>query len=736
MQKFKTLASGALGTLLTGASLLAPALAADLSNFGAWTPANTLIVVGDQANAVDIVGGMNIAAAVAQHGATSTAKSASSLVGAVQKDNLLKDQLSTQYGSANIKSNKLSGFKKGTYSWNSKDVDYEEQLYVGGLTVFTSDNVVANTAYGNEDFASTVYLGTTSTGAVKYQNVVSDTDLNTTAVSSDKALTVDFLGTQLKITSVSVANSQITYQAGTKATLGVGGQIVVNGKTLTVKSIGQTSVSIDVDGQSEIISSGTTAKQIGTTPVKVDVNSILYTDDAASRQTSIVAGTDTTKTVTDGDPLTLFGEPDSVSSAVWVWDVIGTGTTALTVGAVHNQVWNAVNKPMVAAGSSLVLPGKYASIDFNGLTVDNNYQYTADLTQGINVAKLDDSQTAPSTNSDSNTFKALRLVSSKKNDGFLVTIQTGTAANYTTDTVYLTYGNTTDDKVRMAFVNSNGNIQYFNSTGLASSNSTATQLYLNDESTILPVTVKYSGAATTGIVNVTLGGFGTGVGGSNDVVINGIDIVNQRMGGTRSTSESGEVVYSGTSIGTRTKDLRTAYGSVFYNPDSNGKADKYTWALPSEKVKATTTVNGNAGTTGSVGGVSFVSLGSGFSKVASTVSAADKSGKNLILVGGPYANALVDELATAGKTYTKTEWNAMAGKAIVQYVAGGFATGNDVIIAAGYAAADTQAASLSLATTALTGTGQSWMGTTQTAFTYTAPKAETTTTTTTTTTTP
>ncbi|MBI4896126.1 MAG: S-layer protein [Candidatus Aenigmarchaeota archaeon] len=72
---------------------------------------------------------------------------------------------------------------------------------------------------------------------------------------------------------------------------------------------------------------------------------------------------------------------------------------------------------------------------------------------------------------------------------------------------------------------------------------------------------------------------------------------------------------------------------------------------------------------------------------------ADKSTKNLILVGGPAVNTLVADLGTAGKTWTRDQYvEAGAGTAIIQLVDDAFTTGKSVLIVAGYEASDTRAA--------------------------------------------
>ncbi len=118
------------------------------------------------------------------------------------------------------------------------------------------------------------------------------------------------------------------------------------------------------------------------------------------------------------------------------------------------------------------------------------------------------------------------------------------------------------------------------------------------------------------------------------------------------------------------------------------------------------------------------SLGSGIAKLDTETTAADKETKNLILVGGPAANKLVEDLATAGKTPDMAYWMSdLQGKYILQAVGDAFATGKTAIVVAGWEASDTQTASLKLATEDVSGAAVSCLGTTCEAFTYPAEEA-------------
>ncbi len=104
-----------------------------------------------------------------------------------------------------------------------------------------------------------------------------------------------------------------------------------------------------------------------------------------------------------------------------------------------------------------------------------------------------------------------------------------------------------------------------------------------------------------------------------------------------------------------------------------------------------------AAVSGGTAEISFPAVSASMAKLDSEVSSGDKSGYNLILVGGPAINSLVAELADAGKTLTLDQWRTdYVNKAIVQVVEDAFASGKTALIVAGYEAADTRNAAAKL----------------------------------------
>ncbi len=170
-----------------------------------------------------------------------------------------------------------------------------------------------------------------------------------------------------------------------------------------------------------------------------------------------------------------------------------------------------------------------------------------------------------------------------------------------------------------------------------------------------------------------------------------------------------------TKYGTLVKKDTDADSVKLWYPDEQAYANVY--VMKSGVSPPTTTTTGTE--VSQTVEVEAPSLGTGIAKLDSGVSSVDKQEKNMILVGGPAANNLVKELATAGKTPDMAYWlSDLQGKFILQAVEDAFEAGRTAIVVAGWEAAETQEASLKLATEDLSGAAVSCMGTTCSDFVY------------------
>ena len=134
-----------------------------------------------------------------------------------------------------------------------------------------------------------------------------------------------------------------------------------------------------------------------------------------------------------------------------------------------------------------------------------------------------------------------------------------------------------------------------------------------------------------------------------------------------------------------------------YSVRSTSSQDKVWLYYPDLQVSANVAVLQKDATTSTGGTTSTtvkqaVPIKTSIAKLDSEVTAADRSNKNLILVGGPAVNSLVAELAAAGKTWGRDQYIAQgAGTSILNLVENAFTTGKSALVVAGHSAADTRA---------------------------------------------
>ncbi|NOR84950.1 S-layer protein [archaeon] len=672
MQKIKQILSGAVGLLMSGATLMTPALADfTLDNFDTMTAANTVVVVGTDAKAMDIVGAINVGAAIAQNGAIADAAAAAVIAGAESDDVTLGAAVNGTLDKSSYKDNDVSGLLDTKISWNSEDVDVEEQIVLdAGLEV-----MVSGMSGGDEEFGDNIVLGTSAKDAIGYRYVIDDSDFNYSAVSDSDPLEVTILGKSITITEVTNGTTDsIKLSEGTETNLKTGESVEINGQTVEVTAIGSGSAAFKIGTSTEFINDGD-EEEIGSTGINVKVDSILYTDDVETRQVLVTVGTDLTTTVKSDESMETFGEPEDEEDAEWVWYVVADDSDVgvLTIGANHNQKYDEADEAVVAIGESLKLPNDYAEVEFTELTETGEQTYELYFDDVDFKLKTDGTTNA----GDKDNQKVLVLQAKDgSGNGFSVTAVTGTEDS---DYVYLSSAN------GIAFKNDDNDIQQ----------GTGSSFSLTSDDTTM--TVSYN--ATTGLVTI-----------EEDAAKQGKNITVQinvatyeYLGANEGDADTNDVTYNSLNMAAKDEDVRTLYGTVIVDGENNADSDKVVLNVPSDQVKATITIKGLGSTVETVeGGVTQVDLGVGIAKLASEAEA-DKTAKNLVLMGGPYANSLVEELAVAGKTPTKAQWGDLTGKAIIQAIDGAFVEGKAAIVVAGYDAEQTRSAALKLMTGGLTG---------------------------------
>jgi len=661
----KRVAAISAGATLMGATMMG-AVAADLSDYPAPFVTdgqlNGIVVVGATADMADMIGAGDIIATLTQATVT-TGTSSTTTIGGKSDEVTLGLDVDSALDSSPYTDSEIDGLIDGTIEFNDTDYDVHEAL------TFDTNLDVAISIGDDSEYGSNIYLETEDEGAFNYYFVFDEAFTANPTVA--EPLKLNILGKDIRITAWATDN-KFTLRAGTEAVLAQGESIEVDGKMVTIDTIGETTVAVTVDGETEFLSADDT-EEIGSSGIEVEIEDILYTDDADSRAVMVFVGTDVSEEVTHGDSMELFGEPEEEADAEWIWyvdktdngNVAGSGTNMPVIGATHNQEWNDADDDMIGVGGRITLPNDYGYVELTG---------TTDVEYATYTISFDDSFDTE----DENNVPVIKLSSNLDDEGF--TIVDGTTHNV--DTIYIRSG-TASAAASFTYIDSDNDAQDVAITG---ENTSETQVNIKFGDTDWNL-------GTTQLLNVTKTIFiEDATSGNITITVTQAVDAEGYLGTTAETAETAELDVGGTDIGTEDEDQRNSYGVIFMNPDSNGDNDKVEFMVPDDQIEATVTLAGPGAsvttatesvTVNTVAGQKIISLDSDVS---------DPTATNMILVGGPAVNSLTAKalglaFPTSGAASTVPE-----GAAMLKYVEDAFGGSNVVLIVAGWEKAETAAA--------------------------------------------
>lgn len=803
MQKIKKVASGAIGLFLTGATLMGPALAADLSDFQSMGPSDTMVVVGANAITADVVGGINIGGKLAQSGIESATCSVTCEdTGTAQVTDGVKIETSSKklyLGTANARTDTLREVKS-TLSENDLNLLAKQTITYEDGSTSTMNQVMDLTDNTEIRFSEDDATGETDTPRLILYNAgssilynltltfptgldIQDPDNTTTAGPGIAGQDITIMG---KTFTVGVQNDISTtklvlFGGGEEKALVAAGDAVsfeLEGETHTIRMTSWTGTGATLKGVFELDGVSYTKSANSAITIDPETNSQITIKKVEETKVPSIAG----GAATEGAQATIFvgsakltlenGQEvkkgdDAIAGAAAAFSSSGTKINKVEISYTPDEDVTA------EAGAAYVDP-VLGAFDFvlTGLTPDLKASSRDKVAVVKNGKKI--KLTVPT--KDGNTI-SINVLTAQATGGFRPEVDgkklfvTDTQAGITT-TNYLfvsdgEYSNVlqftsmdkSDNILTLKDVGSGENVEvsYSSCTGGSGTIQTGCSgtMYIGGTSYAVTAVTEvaktfaldaYSGATYAGNVplisrngaNVTLVTGTTGVTVDRGVfTVSEVDTTETEADGTGvvmqintttklSTDEvdtvdivanqptlnsigDGDVSTGLTSYGTLIEDNTDSDTLSFWYPDEQAYANVYVMKNavnpPSVGVSGTTQTQTVS--------IEAPSLGNGIAKLDSAVSAADKEAKNLVLVGGPAANNLVKDLAAEGSTPDLAYWTEnLKGKFILQAIDDAFATGKTAIVVAGWAAEDTQAASLKIATEAVSGAAVSCLGTT------------------------
>lgn len=721
--------------------LVSPALAATaLNTYPTFLgkSGDFYVVVGEKAATADVVGAIDIAYNLATGLATpstSGSTTTSGLVGTERKVSIPALAAQGAIAGTNdpnkfpttLRNFHYSGLKEGKYTYLTTDHNYHESVVLPLTTTVALTHSLGSPVNGTLKMKI-------DGNTVQYRYVFDDTiaaaDFGYTSANSSSYTN------PLKITIADVPFQIVAIPSTTsfKALVGAVGWVTQGSETGltagdltavidTVYSNTQASVRI-IDATGNTVTNlgvvGTTAQSFAyggsTYNVKVLQTATISVAGAGENQAQLVFGKGDIEKVFDGNPtlatISQWGDNWVISG---IFAAQGRVTSGDYITVTYNPQNLAEADRYFVAGTTFQGPGNYFELKYAGYYPGNFAKVTVtdsgSVTLYSSTSSTGWSLTNPTGYNITSNLRGLKISS-----GVAGTLVNG-GLGYTE--LYVLF-------------NGSATVNDFNSTGVwLGYKDTATSRIVNMDTTTYPLalsvgpglanpqqvkfTLSYGGPGASAVYNfnatlsdtkliasatIDQAGVVTAAlnfGNSSQASTTGP--IQLRLGlttGTVDTNDAmGRAEGSLTDISSQVGDIITDQGVILYSVKGNVLSDKMDFGIPPEVVFGLVQF-GKVGPTTTTGGTTpVVSVTPFVAKLDSKVTATDKSIRSFVLVGGPCANTLVQDLMKANTNYANytcggSKWVPNTGYIIV--VDNAFVTGKSAVVVAGYEAAETKLA--------------------------------------------
>ncbi len=703
-----------LSAILTALLAMSPVvMAVDLGNYPSFlftdNNLDAYVVVGSAAAPADVVGAVDLAARLAGESYEEVSTGDTVTVSGGESENIpINGALAASgYLDQVMDDSDLAGLMDSEVNFQGDSYNFREILAFGS----SQPSIQSSLTSSDDDYESGVYMETTS-GSMYYYWVF-DESINVSEATSDQPFEMDFLGKNVRITSVTTtgsnAGAKFTAYVGDEYWLNVGDSVESEGKTVTLDNVGSSSVVVNVDGTTKVISSGSTQT---VNEIEITVDSVFYREQIDQSSANLVIGKTAQATYTDGDKYLKddnICNNDPEDTDCWEWVISGlTGNSATTVASTGPTggpyigvkgvfTINDDTDDPITAGGCYQFPNDYAEVCFDSLTVaDSDYMtLTVEYADSVDLSNAISGKTAQNviyihTSEEEGLNLEYDVINGLSAD--VRTRQVWLEVNGTVDLTNVYYRDSDGSKTYAGYVNSTGGD--FAQVNYGDTKETNVELNLTGNVSVaddLNLTFDILGKTTTDLAD-----------GYDDLKVQLSHSASafDGIGGTASTEEADELQWcSGTgtcswkNIGTKDENHRTIYGIIVEDPKSHGASDEVVFSIPNEQVFAKVVVKGPSTTvtSGSDGSVKqVVPVTNAVAKLDTEVS--PPVGKNLVLVGGPAVNRLTAQ--AMGLEYPTYGGSGLLpfteGEGYIELTDGVLESGKYAVVVAGWEATDTR----------------------------------------------
>ena len=655
--------------LVASLGIAGAALAAPLNTFPDFlatktdgvSSLNALVVVGEKAHPSDIVAAIDLAATLASlsYREVSTGVTVSGVEGKVFDDYGLGDTLSKT-----LSQTQVPFLQRGTIEYDNEQYTVAEYITLTGMAI--ENNWVP--------LNGTPYLDVSTDGTIRY-TFDFKTSPNISTLTYDEPLTITLLGQEFSIRSAS--DGSLTVIAGTTG--------IADGTT-PVK-YGNHYIYV-IDGNS-----GTPGwAKIAIKDAAGNVEDVEIVDEGSSVTVTIGGDTFTIKllrvwpstiTSTVSGKLVVGSEIDKVyregdffpGTDLWKFtDITVSGDELDKI--VIDYITPNETYDRIAMGEKVVAPNDYFEVGFTGLAVSQYATLTISKTSSVNIYEDVTSTSAMISGKPALVLEAdFPIFGDEEYKKAYIVAADGM------NNVTLAYY---DESASKAIYQSSVNVTDGDTLNITNVKYDLTQFYIEYDTNGLRIALPEKVTAYYRYDS----GAGKFILGSTENSAESTD-VNVTEDGTTYT------------VGTAEYTITLESGTQVLNIKSNADSEKVVLKITPEPQKALVYVGRAGATTTTETGATkeVVPITTSIAKLDSEVTSAEKSAYNIVLVGGPCANDLVQELVDAGKL--GEEYTCAGGTpgsawttdtAYIFAIDDAFTTGKVALVAAGTMAKDTRAA--------------------------------------------
>ena len=398
---------------------------------------------------------------------------------------------------------------------------------------------------------------------------------------------------------------------------------------------------------------------------------------------------------------------ENSSDPDWVWIIKNAKTKGSTdiasttnenthagpiIGVKNSFIANnidTIDEPAKGIGGTFCFPGNIICVKFKGLTVSNYGTYSVQKTT-VDLSSYNSSWT----NKD-----AVMLFSEDTTDGLKIDtssfdIATSGASGTKTQNIWIVFNNT--GTYAGIFYKGSDNSKkvagYVDMSSSGTDKNIADVDYKNTQDTEVQIDLRgdFATANNLDVVLDILGKDGlASEDRSDDITVNLKHSANddfEGFGSTAGVAEDSDLVWVSTNIGTKDEDHRSLFGIIIKDPKQNNAGDKLLLEIPDDQVKAKIEISRKGNTATRVSSTGALKQGQEIPQPVFGKDLKFKEDFNLILIGGPCANPLVEKFIEFPKC---SSWPLKEGESMIKYAMNGK---NSALLIAGTTEEDTKEA--------------------------------------------